>query len=491
MQINSIYEKVNWQYYVYQYRRHWLVEYGKVFNPETGEIGSQTFKEANPDWGWQTENGEKKWVDGIIFPSYYGLQYNDGQFVKDQQLYDYISGEYTTYSETRAREVETVLSHVERDFETYHGQWPATISDWEWMLDIFQRAVNEKFPDKGYAMALYQAGYVATGNLISSFGGTGGEWQKYDDRIVLGSDSSAFKTYVQTMNSWYQKGWIDKDFQSHTDLLWRTDEENVRQGYVGLYFGMNDQLFDGMDLGIGHTQGIYTEGMPYPINDKYGADENKYVIPTTLYAANWETDSIMVSTNAEKNGKDLAALFTMLDKAFTPEMAACKSWGLTSEMLAESQEGVQQLYKELGFPSGTSVYDPESKAYYRHEDALDIPIDDQYVVGARRMVGLEGAVLGKYQKTRDQYENYIFNFFPDKGFLTKSFYANLNDDQYQLYTDKLGQLRSSMTVDIPKFIKGEKNISDYDSWYSSLKSTLGLDNITRMLDNQYQKMKEK
>lgn len=495
LQLYSIYENVNWQYYGYQYRRDWILEYGKTFDPETGAIGTQTFREANPSWGWSEQDGVKSWSDELVFPSYYGLQYTSdgadtgmGTLTFNQELYDYIRGEYTDYSVSRAETLEGALSHVQRDFETYHGQWPATISDWEWMLDIFQIAVSTSCPDRGYPMALYQTGYVPTGNLVSSFGGTGGEWQKLDGEVVLATDYPAFKTYLETMNIWYGNGWIDKNFQTHTDLLWRTDEKNVRQGYVGLYFGMNDQLFGGMDIGAGSMAGIYTQGMPYPINDKYGTAENKYQIPRTLYAANYETDSIMVTTACEKSGKDLAALFTMLDKCYTTEMGAAKSWGLTNEMLLQSSEGVQKLYEKLGYPEGTVQYNAETDSYFRHEDALDVLTDDQYVVSSRRLLGVEGVVLGYEQTPKDQYENYIWNYFPDSGFLTKSFFANLNDDQYSLYTDKLGQFRNTMAVDIPKFIKGEKKMSEYDDWYASLNNSLGLDNITRMLNNKYQQI---
>lgn len=494
LQLYSIYENVNWQYYGYQYRQDWVLEYGKTFDAN-GTIGAQTFKEAHPDWGWNTVDGQKVWQDEILFPSWYGLQYNNdgknlgtGTFTYSKELYDYMHGEYIGHSEARATELETALSHVERDFDIYHGQWPATISDWEWMLDIFQVAVNAEFKDRGYPMALYQFGYVPTGNLVSSFGGTGGEWQKYNGNVILGTDKSCFKVYVDTMNKWYSNGYIDNNFQTNDDLLWRTDEANVRQGYVGLYFGMNDQLFDGMDIGAGHTQGIYTLGMPYPINDKYGDAENKYQTPKTLYAANYESNSVMIST-AAKN-KDLAALFTMLDAAYTDKAGAAKSWGLTKEMLEESQEGVQDLYKKLGYPEGTVQYDEATGKYFRREDALDVLMDDQYVVSSRRMLGLEGAVLGKKQTRNDQYENYIWNYYPDEGFLTKSFYALFNGDQYSLYTDKVGQLRNSLSADIPKFIKGDKKMSEWNGWYSSLKSKLILDTITEMIDAKYQTIKK-
>lgn len=495
LQLYSLQENVYWYYYGYQYRRDWILDYGKVFDTKTGEVGSQTFKEANPDWGWSTNSdGEKTWTDGILFPSWYGLQYTSdgsalgtGTLTYNQQLYDYMHGEYKEYSEARAAELEGELSHLQRDFATYQGQWPATISDWEWMLDIFQVAVNDLFPGRGYCMSLYQSGYVATGNLVSSFGGSGVEWHKNSaqDGIVLGADQSSFKVYVDTMNDWYSNGWIDKNFQTHTDLLWRTDEKNVRQGYVGLYFGMNDQLFDGMDLGIGNTQGVYTLGMPYPVNDKYGAEENKYVMPHVMYGLNHEVNSIMITTQCEKSGKDLAALFTMLDATYTEEMGAIKSWGLTDEMLSQSQEGVREIYEDLGYPHGTVEYDEEKQAYYRREDALNVTTDDQYVVSARRMYGLEGFVVGYEQTDRDNYEMYLWNFYKDTGYLTKSFFAQLNDDQYSLYMDKLGQMRNMFASDIPKFIKGEKSMADFDSWYAEVKSRLTLDNITRLLNNVY------
>lgn len=223
----------------------------------------------------------------------YGLKYTSdgsatgtGTFTFDQELYDYMHGEYVSYSEQRATELEEgAFSSLERDFTTYHGQWAATLSDWEWLLDVMQAARAGLGYTQGYPMSMYQSGYISTGNLVSSFGGSGVEWQtdETSENVVFGADGPAFKTYVETMNEWYANGWIDPNFQTNEELFWRSDENTVRQGYVGLYLGMNDQLFDGMDMGTPTTEGIYVEGMPYPINDKYGTPEQQYVKPYTFY----------------------------------------------------------------------------------------------------------------------------------------------------------------------------------------------------------------
>lgn len=500
LQLYTFQENVYEYYYGYQYRKDWLLEYGKVFS-EDGTVGEQTFAEAHPDWGWQTdENGSKTWVDGILFPSWYGLKYTSngsatgtGTFTFDQELYDYMHGEYASYSEQRATELEEgAFSSLERDFTTYHGQWAATLSDWEWLLDVMQAARAGLGYTQGYPMSMYQSGYISTGNLVSSFGGSGVEWQtdETSENVVFGADEPAFKTYVETMNKWYANGWIDPNFQTNDELFWRSDENTVRQGYVGLYLGMNDQLFDGMDMGTPTTEGIYVEGMPYPINDKYGTPEQQYVKPYTFYCMQPEVNSIMVTTDAEKNGKDLAAMFTLLDACYTESFGVMKGRGLSKEMLETSQDGVKELYADVGYPEGTTVYNPDpdgGKGEYYMVEGTPLTTEQEYYTTCKRMFGLEAFVALREQMDEHQVREYLWNYFTPSEYLTKSFYGQLTPDQYDIYEDKLAELRNALAVDIPKFIKGDSSrpLSSWDSWYQSLKKTCQVDQITNMLNNVY------
>ena len=441
LQLYTFQENVYEYYYGYQYRKDWLLEYGKVFS-EDGTVGEQTFAEAHPDWGWQTdENGSKTWVDGILFPSWYGLKYTSdgsatgtGTFTFDQELYDYMHGEYASYSEQRATELEEgAFSSLERDFTTYQGQWAATLSDWEWLLDVMQAARAGLGYTQGYPMSMYQSGYISTGNLVSSFGGSGVEWQtdETSENVVFGADEPAFKTYVETMNKWYANGWIDPNFQTNDELFWRSDENTVRQGYVGLYLGMNDQLFDGMDMGTPTTEGIYVEGMPYPINDKYGTPQQQYVKPYTFYCMQPEVNSVMVTTDAEKNGKDLAAMFTLLDACYTEEFSVMKARGLSKEMLEASQDGVKELYADVGYPEGTTVYNPDpdgGKGEYYMVEGTPLTTEQEYYTTCKRMFGLEAFVALREQMGEHQVREYLWNYFTPSEYLTKSFYGQLTPD---------------------------------------------------------------
>ena len=370
--------------------------------------------------------------------------------------------------------------------------WAATLSDWEWLLDVMQAARAGLGYTQGYPMSMYQPGYISTGNLVSSFGGSGVEWQtdETSENVVFGADGPAFKTYVETMNEWYANGWIDPNFQTNEELFWRSDENTVRQGYVGLYLGMNDQLFDGMDMGTPTTEGIYVEGMPYPINDKYGTPEQQYVKPYTFYCMQPEVNSVMVTTDAEKNGKDLAAMFTLLDACYTEEFSVMKARGLSKEMLEASQDGVKELYADVGYPEGTTVYNPDpdgGKGEYYMVEGTPLTTEQEYYTTCKRMFGLEAFVALREQMDEHQVREYLWNYFTPSEYLTKSFYGQLTPDQYDIYEDKLAELRNALAVDIPKFIRGDSSrpLSSWDSWYQSLKKTCQVDQITNMLNNVY------
>lgn len=485
LQLYNMLEPTNESFWGYQYRRDWVLKYG--VDPSEGKTTGDTFAQQHSDWGWQTVDGESVWVDGITFPSYYGYRYTTadngsetgmGSLTYDETLASYIKNTYPALI--------TSLSS-DYQYEQYEGQWPVTISDWEWMLDIFQIAIADLgYTKVGYCMSLYQPGFINTGNLVSSFGGGGVEWYRNTDgEIVFGGDTDTFKTYVETMSQWYANGWIDVNFQSHSDVFWRWDENTVRQGYVGLYYGMNDQLLGGMDSSKGvaanPTNGICSYGMPFPINDKYGDSSLQYQIPYCFYELATEGNSIMVTTAAERNGKDLAALFTFLDSLYTEEAANVKGAGLSKEMLAESQAGIQDLYNSYGLENGAYYIGEDGKAYTTPEyDALSE--DVQYLVKPIRLFGIEGEVPSAQTLKTDIFRKELWTMFKASGYLYKSFFSQLSTEEYDIYNQYCTSMRNNFISEVPKFIKGTKTMAEWDTWYSNLKSTCKIDLVTQMLE---------
>lgn len=477
----------------YQYRRDWILEFGETFD-ENGTMSGQTFKEANPSWGWQdygTENA--KWVDEIVFPSWYGLQYTTadngktsgmGTLTKSNTLYEYIRNDYKTYADGRSS----------GEFP-YEGQWPVTISDWEWMLDIFQIALEEKgYTDKGYCMTLYQAGFINTGNLVSSFGGGSPEWyiNPNTNTVEFGGESETIKTYLKTMNEWYENGWIDTGFQSNDEsTFWHTGEEETRGGYAGIYCAQDSALLGLMDISEGYeddpTYGICSYGMPLPVNDKYGSAAQQYQDPYVFYILSEEAGSCMVSTKAAD--KDLPALFTFLDYLYTKEAGIVNNGGLTKEQVENSQEGIQELYEEFGLVNGANFTDEDGVVRRTLEfENLDTT-SRLYFQSTRWPAGAAYAVNEYAPNELSIYRRFLWKFYDADGYIENSFYDQLPSGQYRAFQTAQTQMRNSYLSNVPGFIKGEKDVdSSWDSYIDGLIEDLGIDRLTTALNNLLQEL---
>ena len=143
-------------------------------------------------------------------------------------------------------------------------------------------------------------------------------------------------------------------------------------------------------------------------------------------------------------------------------------------------------YKSIGLGE-VIAYEVPAGTYYRADGPM-LTSEQEYYTSPKRLFGYEGMVLSYQPIDTSEWEEYLWNFYTPSEYLTKSFYAQLTSAQYDIYYQKLSELRNALAVDIPKFIKGERSLSDWDSWYESLKRTCQVDQITTMLNNVYQEL---
>ena len=465
LQLYSYYKSPNQPSWLgYNYRRDWIVGYG--YDPSTG---------AAFTGGWNAD--KTKWTDNVKFPSFYGLTYTspasgyDGAAKAGLAQSAEVAGYMETYAET---------------YDDYDGTYPVTISDWEWMLDIIEKALVGEGIEGGYCTNLYYPGFNMAGNLVSSFGGGGVEWYKNTDGTVhFGVTESTFEVYVQTMRDWYSRGWIDTGFQTHTELFYRTDEKTVNQGKVGLWCGMDSQLFNALDISDGDenhaTYGICVYGAPYPINDKYGEEENKFTDPYCFYQVSREICSTMITTNAintpEKEAK-LPALFTMLDYLYSDAGAVLKGGGFTKEQVEETQD---DLYLSIGLENGMCEYDEAQGIYVFTQEALKLTNNQTNLLKPLRLLGLEDYIGYKEPRAIDEYRRNLWTRYTNTGRLEESFISQLSSDDNKEYNRILTLVREEFSKQVPAFIKGT---TDMNSWSSFTRSVtrLGTQKITDMLN---------
>ena len=291
--LTSYRKKLDDQWGGYMYRRDWIVKYGKSPSDSSAFTGEYTAK--NDDGSINLDS----WKDNVVFPS--------------------------------------------------GGTDPIYISDWEWMFEIFQTALKDQGISDGYCMSLYYPGYLQTGDLVSSFGGSSATWfLNKEGKAEFGMTSDNFRTYLQCMNTWYKNGWIDKAFPEHaSNQFYEIDDAKVRQGKVGLWYGLQSQLAGKSDIGEHFTKGAVVYGARKPINDAYGSEAQKNIEPYCFYQQGLEGSSYVITDNAAE--KDMIALLRFLDYTYSDEGMLLKSTGLNKEQYNATQNA---FYSEYGLTEG-------------------------------------------------------------------------------------------------------------------------------------------
>lgn len=205
---------------------------------------------------------------------------------------------------------------------------PDLISDWDWMLAILYRGVEAGELD--YCLSLYYPGYIETGDMVSAWG-TSAAWYKEEENgktvVRYGGTSDEFRHYIEKMNEWWEKGYIDEQFTTRTsDMFFDIDTSGYTRGRVGVMYGMNTSLGDMLSG---------REGAPETIDFRacYMPRLSKDMEPQVFYLDSRVTRSWMVTTTALD--KNYEKLFAALDFLYSEEGALMVRAGLNAEQYAE------------------------------------------------------------------------------------------------------------------------------------------------------------
>lgn len=420
--VNSISREILSNFMGFLYRRDWVAKYGK--NPTTGEAFT---------YGFTGENGA--WEDNVVFPS--------------------------------------------------GGTDPVYISDWEWMFEIFEEAMDDLGITDGYCISRYFKGYNEDGGLFSGFGGGTPMWHENPDGTAdFGGTSESMRSYLLCMNSWYEKGWMDKSFAEHTsDQVYSVDSAKVHTGKVGMWIGRRSETGNLMDNGDALTSGIMVYGARQPINDMYGAPETQGKEPDALYQYSRVRSSQIITTKASE--EELITILTFLDYLYTREGGLLLCLGLNEEQVTQMQD---ETYAKFGLTHGYTeeVLADGTYQYTRNESTVEDNNLASAVAGKRLQIGIYdqgfvpalNASYTPYARAAmaewDYYEN---SAYPDR-FLTGQFSA----DESAAYAKVYANIDTYMSTNIPKFIMGTLDIESEEDWgdYCTMLNKYGPDKVTKI-----------
>ena len=402
----------------YCYRRDWIVKYGKNPNDGSSFSGEYTLKKEDGTFD------ENSWVDNVVFPS--------------------------------------------------GGADPIYISDWEWMLKIFQEAIQDQGISDGYCMSLYYPGYTGTGDLISAFGGGGGaSYKTPDNKIKYGIMDENFRVYLQAMNQWYKNGWIDTAFTEHsTDMFYKIDDTKVRQGKVGLWYGVLSQLIGNSDIGDGFNKGMVVYAARQPINDIYGTDAQKNITPYTFYSLGNEGSKIVITEKAKE--KDLIALLSYLNYQYSDEGMLLHVMGVTKEQYDATQNEFMQKY---GMTDGSYTDTVLSDGTHEVEfvDAIKKNPSLNNPAKINRSWGLYALPEGYKKVDKSQTETYKHNtnewiIYDNTGYLYPSFTGQLSPEDSKTVSKINTNVDEFAAKNIPSFIQGTRDPYNDEDWNAYMKA---------------------
>lgn len=446
------------------YRRDWLVKYGT--NPSTGApFTSQGWTKTLPD------GTNDAWVDDVMFPSWYGL---DAQ-----------GNAMTGPNGQNFRE--WFLENVD---STWDGSAPVTISDWEWMLQIFENALADMNIANSYVMGMYYPGYYEVGDLACSFGGGGPTWYLSDNKTKanFGMTSDNFRQYLIVANKWYEEGWINPSFNESNKIFYESDTSEAAQGRVAVWWGQNGQMMDRIENeSIAATQGACVYGARQPINTTYGPDSSRYAIPTLMYQTGQEMRSFVITNKAED--KDIAAFCTMMDYMYTEEGAVLQGFGLNKEQYEEYKAATGEtieIMEEFADENGDVVIQ-DSDGLWDYCTNVTADAQEDAIRGSR----LWGYCPRWDLQSKQNYPETMMKVqnewvaYRMTGDISNSLLAQLDSEASDTFADLKTSLRSFGEQNIYRYVKGEFDPNDDGNWNTLVRrvNALGVNEGTQILQD--------
>ncbi len=471
----TVYESTPYTFTGYEYRRDWVAKYGK--DPSTGE----PFTIYSDD--------TSAWSDNVKFPSYYGMSYTMGD-------------DSHTLSENAATKA-FMESYAQAGYSC-DGSEPLTISDWEWMFDIFTTAMDtlgidyngstSATSDDGYCISMYYPGYTAlAGGLRSSFDGSGMVWyQDEDGNVGFGGTENGTREYFKCLNTWYNNKWLDQTYNERTtDAYYTIDTAAVAAGRVGMWCGLESALDGNYDTGDyttrPFTEGMMAEGCAYPVNDVYdysGTGEDLYKIPA--YLSNTSTIGTGFFVMEGADSVDLDPLFKFMDEFYSEEGALMHTLGLSGEQVSSGLSSTAtQFYDDYNLSDGAYTVETDSSGNKTYKvnpvisndsGGLSLAASLNKLPGYEYVSSLDYGYTDTHQQALDLWVKYKNTAMvwgsdamnrmtaSDKDFCET---VNTNVDEY-------------MIQNVKKFIKGDLNVDNsrnWSAWVSGVSNAAGSGNI--------------
>lgn len=243
------------------------------------------------------------------------------------------------------------------DFDWPSGQEePTTIADWEFILDSVKTYYTNKGIQGAYPMYLAPEGHYATGILLQGFGVGGNDYVE-NGQVKFGLAEDGFKDYLDTMNKWFNKGYISPDYAEQDIIFPMTDFTNIYTNRLGVFLGFTNFLDTQLQGQINDYvwDPVKNEAVPIPVEGidvrplaspvKNVGDKTVGVVSPDTTRASFTAGYAVTKTANEATMK---FILKAMDWFFSEEGSRTRTMGLSSEQDSANAWYYQQIGLEGG-----------------------------------------------------------------------------------------------------------------------------------------------
>lgn len=309
------------------------------------------------------------------------------------------------------------------------------------LIDVLE-AIKEKYPDsigmvnRGKMNCLWANG-VHYGTSQTMF------YDKNLDKWVYGPMNDGFKEMITDFHTMWEKGLMDKEFFTSSVQQW---EEKLLSGQ-GVF------TLDYATRAVTETE-AYKKLHPEDTTFKFEPIMplvSDYCQEPTLNIS--EQIGIWTSFGVSADSPYIDRILEMIDWMYTEEAAALVQWGYEGEHYT-LEDNMRKYVPEL-----KSAYNPDGTI----EPEMDLGLNHNRIMRLEKADGFEPYVEG-YSEMIDKYKNET-NMFENNHRINLTFTDEETDEKGYIETN----IRTYVEEEALKFITGEKDMSEYDSFITYLK----------------------
>lgn len=306
-------------------------------------------------------------------------------------------------------------------------------------------------------------GAMGTPGFSADFGSQSDHLYQADGVVKSGLTDDGYLEYLKLMNKWYKEGLFLSDYFTQTDM--DANSSSVLNNQTGVLNAMYGQALTLQDSLQADNESAMLYAIPTP--EKNEGEENPYYSFSALSNSTWWCVS--------GDCKNIELTLRYMDWWFGEDGFYTANYGV---------EGLSYEFDEDGKPYYT-------EAVTKNEWGIDAASAIEAYVSTNPIIGIVQMDRSVYL-VGEQWVTDMLDIWVDQANDSCSLPTglSLSSEESEAVSSKLGDIATYATENVTKFVTGEKDFSEWDSYIADMKS-MGLQDVIDTYQTAYDRYKSR